>query len=84
MMGISIKGQRIGQADVIDIDIVECGLPRHIGIVRVGNEKRQWVDGYKPIYDHDVTCEWGDDYVDVTVSLRGAVNAIEAKHVALR
>lgn len=82
-MSIVIKGNRIGSADVIDVDIVECGFPRHVGIVRVGEEIRQWVDGFNRAYMHDVRCDWGDGYVEVTVALTGAVSATECKRVNL-
>lgn len=83
MMGISIKGQRIGAADVIDIDVSACGAPRHIGVVRIGGEERRWVDGYHPSYNHDVSLTYGDGWCDVTVTLTGAVRESEMRRVAL-
>ena len=80
-MSIMIKGSRIGQADVVDIDIVEGGCPRHVGIVRVGDEIRQWVDGFNRSYMHEVHCNWDANHVDITVCLNGTVSATESARV---
>lgn len=80
-MSIMIKGSRIGQADVVDIDIVEGGCPRHIGLVRVGDEIRQWVDGFNRSYMHDVHCNWDESHVDITVNVSGAVSATESARI---